>query len=240
MTKIIEHSQKSYLGSYVKLYHLDLSKFNQGHFYMVEGPEGGGTAHQVVFDEITYSPYDLVAEGFDVTSDGSLPRPRFSISNVGGVFTSLVIENNNLKGATLTRIKTFDRFLDDGDDPDPDATFGSDVYFLDKKIRDDEERIEWELASAMDRTGSTIPGRTMVRGFCDHVTRSWDPVAGDYDYSKATCPWDGDPFDRNGDSVASGADEVFSKKLDSCCKARFGTAELPFRGFPGVARVRKR
>lgn len=243
MTTIIQHSQGSELGEYIKLFHLDLSAFGETDFYFIPGPEGGGSAHSVTFDGQVYSPFDITADGFEMSGDGKLPRPTLTVSNVSGIFTPLLVAHKDLKGAILTRMRTFSKFLDDGSDPDPTARFADDVFILNKKTKDDGNIVQWECAALMDVEGARLPGRQIVRDYCDHTTRQWNGSA--YVYTNATCPWGTESgqeqaYDANGDPVADGS-EVFSKRLDTCCRPRFGqNAELPYRGFPGVARVRAR
>jgi lambda family phage minor tail protein L len=244
MTTIIQHSQGSALGDYIKLYHMDLTtKFGETDFFFIEGPEGGGTAHAVTFDGQLYSPFDCSATGFEVTGDGQLPRPTLTVSNASGIFTPLLIAYDDLKGATITRMRTFSKFLDDGSDPDPDARFADEVFIINKKTVDDGDMVQWELIAAIDVEGVIIPGRQITRDYCSHSTRVWTGSA--FDLTDATCPWGASPgqeqaYDVDGVATTDAA-EVFSKRLNSCCKARFGdTAELPYAGWPGVARVRAR
>lgn len=243
MTTIIQHSQQSELGEYVKLYHLDLSAFGETDFYFIEGPEGGGASHAVTFGGQVYSPFDISATGFEMDGEGKLPRPTLTVSNVSNIFTPLLVAHKDLKGAVLTRMRTFSKFLDTGSDPDTDARFADDIFILNKKIKDDGEVVQWELAAAMDVEGAVLPGRQIVRDYCDHTTRQWNGSA--FVYTNATCPWgtgvgQTQAYDKEGNTCAA-ADEVFSKRLDTCCRVRFGqNAELPYRGWPGVARIRAR
>lgn len=243
MTTIIQHSQQSELGEYVKLFHMDLSMFGESDFYFTPGPEGGGAAQSATFGGQVYSPFDIVASGFDVSGDNKLPRPTLTVSNVSGIFTPLLVAHDDLKGAIVTRMRTFSKFLDDGSDPDTSARYADDIFIINKKITDDDEVVTWELAALMDVEGARLPGRQIVRDYCDHTTRQWNGSA--FVYTNATCPWGTEPgqtqaYDRDGNTTTA-ANEVFSKRLDSCCRARFGNdAELPYRGWPGVARVRAR
>lgn len=231
-----EHVQRFDLGQEVTLYELDLTEFGLGIVRFTPATEDNNTA--IGFGGETYAPHPMRAEGFELTSAGALPRPSLSVSNLDNSFTALVDQNDDLHGATLTRIRTYGRYLDDGDDPDGEQHLPLDIYTVVQKTEHTLERISWQCAAAMDQESVELPARTIVRDFCDHTVRRWDPVAAAYDYVNVTCPWVGAAKNENGAPCAP-ADEVFSKKLKTCCQARFGvSAVLPTRAFPGVSKIR--
>lgn len=236
---IREHVQRFDLGDEVTLFELDLTEFDLGIIRLspVGDDEAGGV---VLFGGQVYAPHPVRAEGFELTTAGSLPRPTFAVANLDNSFTALIEQNDDLHGAVLTRIRTYGRYLDNGAEPDGGAHLPLDVYTLSQKTGHTFEQITWQCCAAMDQEGVELPGRTIVRDYCDHDTRRWDPVAAAYDYTNVTCPYVAAPKDVNGDPCAP-EDEVFSKRLKTCCQARFGVnAVLPTRAFPGVARIRIR
>lgn len=242
MSKITEHVQRASLGAEVKLYQIDLSMFGEENLYLTPGDEGAVT-HAVTFDDQLYSPYPIKAEGFEVNVDGPLPRPTLTVANTSGILSGLVRNNDNFRGAQVTRLVTFAKFLDDGADPDPTAILSSDVFIIRRKVADNPARgvLGWELASVMDLVDTFLPNRTVVRDFCDHTYRVWDAENEVFDYSNATCRYDGEVYLDAQDQPCEASGDVCSKRLTGGCKARFGaTASLPFRGFPGVARYRAR
>jgi lambda family phage minor tail protein L len=179
----------------------------------------------------------MKAEGFEMTTRGAIPMPSVTISNLFGAANSLLEEFSGLLGAKLTRILTLRRFLDDGSSPDPNAFITRDVFVVSQKISHNAMAIVFKLASAMDQQGVQVPRRQIMRDYCSHVYRVWNPALGAFDYSKATCPYTGgayfDPL--NNPTIA---------QLDQCsrdingCKLRFGSAPLPAYFFPGVGRVK--
>lgn len=235
-----EHIQRSALGARIELFQIDLSLFGEDNLYLTPGDEGA-TSHALVHDGITYSPYPIKTEGFKVATSGPLPRPTMTVANASGILTALVRNNDNLRGATVTRLVTFDRFLDDGDDPDPTAILQRDEYVILRKAGDNPRRglLKFELGAAMDLDDTELPGRIVVRDFCDHSYRVWTGSA--FDYTNATCPYTGTTYLDASDTPCAASEDRCSKRLTGGCKGRFGaTAELPFRGFPGVARFRIR
>lgn len=229
-----QHVQKSALGARVVLWKLDLSLFGQSNMYVTGGPQGGSA---VSFGGQSYSPHPVRADGFEVAT-GKLPQPTWALANIDGILSPIVETYDDLIGATLTRIRTYDRYLDGGAEPNSAAKLPEDSWLLAQKMRDDHEVIQWKLVAMIDQEGVMLPGRQVVQDYCDHRVRRWNGSS--FDYTDATCPYVGTPRDIDG-NVTTGALEVFSKRLNTCCQARFGeTAALPTRAFPGVARVRQR
>ena len=237
MSKLTEHVQKFDLGKKVELYQLDLTIFNDQIVYWVAGDEGDTN---ITFQGFTYKPFPMKAEGFDTTSQGPLPKPTLTVSNASAIFTPLVNGYNGLRGATFRRIRTFERFLDGNIDPDPTAVLPIDEYIITKKTKHTKVMIQWEMSSILDVSEMQLPARQIIRDYCDQSYRVWNGTR--FDYSKATCPYtdEGALFNDKDQSVGDPANDKCGKRLSSC-RTRFGqTAVLPFRGFPGVSRIRVR
>lgn len=230
---IEQHVQSAALGRRVVLYQIDLTEFDLGELFLAPGTDGG----QVVsFGGQEYSPHPIMADGFEKTVSGSLPRPKIVVANLDNSFTALVEQNDDLQGAVVRRIRTYGRFLDSGEEPDGAAHLPIDLYQLSRKTKHTQQEIEWEMSALMDQEGVLLPGRVMVRDYCDHRYRRWNGAS--FDYENVTCPYVGTAyFDESGASTTAPFDRC-SKRLSDGCKLRFGsTAVLPFRGFPGLARV---
>lgn len=231
-----EAQQATFLDAKVELWTLDLTPLDGAllHFSL-----GQVDDQPVAFAGKTYPPIPIEADGFEWSGQGPMPTPRLRISNINLVMSGLVQEFRDLVGATVTRLRTLERFLDGQPTADPTAHWPLDVYRVERKLGQNKQAIEWELAAAMDQEGRKVPGRQVTR-LCDQRYRVWDPATAAFDYSRATCPYVGaQSYDRFGNTVISGADDICSKQLEGGCKVRFGEeAILPFRGFPGVARVR--
>ena len=76
----------------------------------------------ITFGGFTYTLYPIEAEGFERGSEGTMPTPTIKVSNVLGGVSSILQEYNDLVGATVRRIRTFRKFLDDMPTADPDCT----------------------------------------------------------------------------------------------------------------------
>jgi len=237
MSKLTEHVQKSDLGKKVEFYQLDLTVFGDQIIYWVAGDEGDSN---ILFQGFTYKPFPMRAEGFDMKSDGPLPKPTLTVSNASAIFTPLVNSYNGLRGATFRRLRTFERFLDTGIDPDATAVLPIDEYFITKKTKHTKTLIAWEMSSVLDVGEMQLPARQIIREYCDQSYRVWNGSR--FDYSKATCPYTDEAalFNDKDQPVGDPANDRCGKRLGSC-RLRFGQSNpLPFRGFPGVSRIRVR
>lgn len=182
----------------------------------------------VVWKGISYTALPVEALGFDVTTRGSLPRPRIRMANVGGLLSALVMANNDLIGCKITRRRTFARYLDavnfsSGVNPtaDPTQQMLDDVWYVDRKMSENKYQVEWELASAFDLQGVMLPYRQVIQNSCPWAYRS------------PQCGYIGTAyFDGNDAPCVVGLDTC-GKRLSSC-RVRFVNVDIPFGGFPGA------
>lgn len=200
---------------------------------------GGGIAYfhagtnklqqPVIWQGKTYSALPIEADGFNVLTKGSLPRPRMRVANINGLFSAQVAQFDDLIGCKLTRKRTFAKYLDavnftGGINATADANqyLADDIWFVDRKVSENRYIIEWELASAFDVQGVMLPFRQVIQNSCSSKYRS------------AECGWTGGYFDKY-DHACAQASDYCAKNLSSC-KARFGSGNLPFGGYPGAHR----
>lgn len=185
----------------------------------------------IVWQGISYAPLPIEATGFEWSGKGQLPRPKIKLANADGLFGALVNQYLGLLGAKITRHKTLAKFLDavnfsGGVNPtaDPTQSLPDEIYFIDRKAVENPVYIEFELASAFDLPGVTLPRRQFVANTC-----AWR-------YRGAECGYAGAAsYDMND---APAAIDACGKRLSSC-KLRFGAyAVLPFGGFPGSGMLR--
>lgn len=175
-----------------------------------------------------YQPYPVEASGFDITAKGVLPRPHIQVANINGLLSALVAANADLVGCTFTRKRTFVKYLDAVNFAgglnayaDPNQHLTDDLWFIDRKLSENRYIIEWELASAFDLQGIRLPYRQVIQNSCP------------WQYRSAECGWAGSYFDLNNLPTTIRANDFCAKHLSSC-KARFGTGNIPFGGFPGA------
>lgn len=219
-------------SSLVSLYALDASAIGGAVYYFTPMTDGG---KPVVFNGITYYPLPVEITGMEVTGDGRLPRPRMRVGNVLLTFVGLVNACNDAVGAKVTRLRTFAKYIDGHSAADANAQFPADVFYIEQKISQNKELIEWELVTPLDIGNMMIP-RFQAITYCQHRYRIY--VAGELSYDYATCPFNGERYFTAAGEMTSADKDVCGKKL-SDCELRYPLAsdQLPFKGFPGVGQV---
>ena len=149
----------------------DVQRFHAGSNKLSNG--------DIVWQGNTYQKFPCQAEGFEFDgSSKSIPRPIFTISNVLGTVTTLfatvnaVTANNDLNGAKFTRIRTLARYLDAANftggtnpfgTPDPTQELPQEIYFIDRKVVENREIVQFELAAELDLINLELPKRIVTR-----------------------------------------------------------------------------
>ena len=151
--------------------------------------------------------------------------------------------------AKVTRIKTMKKFIDavnffdqvyiyqdgntavtQGNDTlvlaahgtgDETARFPDEDWYIDRISSENQQAVEFELASKLELTNVLLPGRTVV----EHCP---------YRYRGPDCGYQGGPVATEADVATSNASEDRCGKKVSSCRLRFANTTLPFGGFPGA------
>lgn len=156
-------------------------------------------SQNVVWQGNTYQRYPIKVSGFEYNGTGQFPRPKIQISNLMSAITTIVLENDDLLGAKVTRKRTLAKFLDavnfpGGVNPSEDDTaeFEDDIYFIDRKSNEDRDVVEFELASSADLVNVKLPNRQIVQNVC-----VWK-------YRGAECGFTGAPlYNKNDELITS-------------------------------------
>lgn len=197
-------------------------------------PGTNGLTQNVVWGGNTYIRFPIDISGFEFNGQGQFPRPRLKVSNALSAITTLLLAYSDFIGAKVTRKRTLYRYLDavnfpGGVNPDADSStyFSEDIYYVDRKVSEDRDMVEFELASALDLVGVFLPRRQLIQNVCP------------WRYRGTECGYAGSSyFDINDNSVSTLAQDKCGKRLSSC-RARFGENNpLPFGGFPTCGLVR--
>jgi len=227
MSSFSEEIQSLSPTALIELFVLDLSSTaSGGQLYFHAGTNE--LSQPVVWQGNTYNPWPIQCSGFDVTTQGALPRPKMSVANTDGLFSGEVAANDDLLGCMVIRKRTFARFLDavnfqnGNPDADPTQHADDDSWFIDQKTSENRYVLEFDLASVFDLMGIQLPYRQVLKSAC-----SWR-------YRGPECGYIGPSFDRFDQPSTPLADSC--AKLLSSCKVRFGTNPLPYGGFPGATR----
>jgi lambda family phage minor tail protein L len=205
----------------IELFELELNVTQHGvaDVYRFHAGTNLNSNGELVWAGQNYQRFPVEAEGFEYSGNGQLPRPKVRCSNILGTITALLLSlPNGLEGAKVTRIRTLARYIDGANfpgginpygTPDPTAEFPREIYYVDRKVAETRDVVEFELAASFDLAGVRAPKRQCIANICQWV------------YKSAECGY-------------TGGLPTCDKTLDAC-KAHFGaTAELPFGSFPGI------
>ena len=121
----------------------------------------------IVFNTQSYEPLPVKVTGFNKTTKGTLPRPKFEIANTNSAISALLILYNPLH-AELLRIKTCKKFLDKENftnpgshtTADPTAIFeADDRWYVDRVVNENPITVVFELTGKIDMTNLRLPKR---------------------------------------------------------------------------------
>ena len=148
----------------------DVSRFHSG--------VGMNSNASIIWQGNTYDKFPIIAEGFEYTGKGTLPRPTLTVSNILGTITALMATANattpfnDLQGAKFIRHRTMVQFLDAANFPANQNPFGTpssttelpqEIYFIDRKVIENREIVQFELASVLDLNNIRCPKLQVTR-----------------------------------------------------------------------------
>ena len=192
MSELFENLLTSSPFAIIELFELQLETAihgsNETHRFF-SGVNQKTTTGQIVFGGNTYIALPVEADGFEFKGDGTLPRPTLRIANTNSFVSAVLLSvnettpGNDLTGAKFTRIRTLSRFLDAENfdsnanpygTPDPTEATGQmpkEVYYVDRKVSENRDLVEFELASVFDLEGVTAPRRLALDNICQWTYR---------------------------------------------------------------------
>lgn len=215
-SSVFEHLISSSPYAIVELFEIELSQTIHGSdetYRFHNGVNQKTTAGDVIWRGNTYYALPIEADGFEYAGNGQLPRPTIRVANLlGSISTVLASVNeitfgNDLTGAKVTRIRTLSRFLDAENfpgDTNPygtpsDTEFPREIYYVDRKVTENRDLVEFELAAAFDLAGVRAPKRQCIANLCQ------------WEYRSAECGYTGtNYFDENDIPLNSVAATNFS------------------------------
>jgi lambda family phage minor tail protein L len=212
----------------IPLYILDLKPIGVNAEYQFCN-EKNTALQDVKFQGRTYIALPIEADGFEMTGgSGRPPTPTLTIANVAGTITSLMLFNEDLRGAKVWRKRTLAKHLDGGSQPNGYKEFAPDIYYVERKSSETRLAVTFELKSAIEYgLGAKIPRRQLFFNQC-----LWR-------YRSSECSYAGPPVaDINDNPTSNPALDQCGKRVKSC-QMRFGQYEpLPYGGFPGIDQFR--
>lgn len=180
----VSELQKIAPSSVIELFVLELNVLQHGvsdiyRFHAGSNMNGNG---DVIWAGNAYLRFPIEADGFEYNGNGQLPRPKVRVSNIFGTITAILLSlPSGLEGAKLTRIRTLARYIDGVNfpgntnpygTPDPTAEFPREVYFIDRKVAEARDLVEFELAAAFDLAGVRAPKRQCIANICQWEYKS--------------------------------------------------------------------
>ena len=145
----------------------------------------------IFFNSQEYFAAPIQITGYEISAKGSPPRPKMSVTtdpeglpqevkNRITFIKTAIRDLDDLVGSKVTRIRTFTKYIDnsnfydadgnllssivnppEGFDPDPNAQFPPDIYFVDRKSAETVNVLELELASPFDTQDLKLPARVV-------------------------------------------------------------------------------
>lgn len=157
----------------LNLFVLDLSPIGiPTQYYFVDGTSCN--FQPIIFGGTQYIPFpvQLTEQGYD--GQGGIIRPKLTVSNVNGFISNLLLQNQDLVGANIIWTRVFARFIDAANypggispyTPDPTAAYAPEIYYINRKNKENQQLVEWELATAFELDGRRLPSRTCLANIC--------------------------------------------------------------------------
>lgn len=148
-------------SGFVELFTLDCTSLGGSIYRFTNHPSSAGGP--VYFGGNAFNPVPIASDGWDFSSTGTPPKPKLTISNANKTFLAAVLSLGDIVGASVTRVRTFAKYLDDGASPDSTKYIGPEVYIVEQKTGHNNEFIQWQLTSILDRFGMRLPRRQVLK-----------------------------------------------------------------------------
>lgn len=180
----------------LELYELNASSIGGEVLYFHDGSTNN--FKNIVFNGITYTAFPVKLEGFEYDGKGSLPRPKLKASNIKGFVSAYILNGDSLIGAKFIRRRVFARFIDSVNftngvnpygTPDPTAAYPDDIFYINRKITENRDYVEFELGTPLEIDNVKLPRRQIFAHICG------------FKYRESPCPYSGAPVaDKNNNS----------------------------------------
>jgi lambda family phage minor tail protein L len=185
---------------------------------------------QLIWKGKRYIPFPITIEGYEMASRGTLPKPKMTFANhvqnayYNTFFTQIKSQIRNIGdiiGLKILRRRTFLKYLDavnfksnggiinDDDfqiDPDNNAELAADIYYIDRKLKENKNVLEYELSSILDLENIKLPLRTLYSTSC-----SFDYRGEGCEYSETLNPYT--TRKNQGKPIANDKDELITDLL---------------------------
>lgn len=157
----------------ISLFLLDLTPIGVNEvLYFHDGANGNFSS--VVYAGQPYMPFPIMMDKFAYQGDGQVPRPTLAVSNINGFVSQYLLQNQDLIGTKVTRRRVFARFLDAVNfpngvspyTPDANAAYPDEIFYINRKVNENRQVVQFELATAFELDGVKLPSRPMLALIC--------------------------------------------------------------------------
>lgn len=213
----------------LELFDIDFTKFGGDVYHFCNQTNELG--QPIVWQGVTYLPYPISADGFELKNTGASNRPNITLSNLYGLVTAVVEDYQGGVGAVVTRRQVYAQHLDAANfakgnpNADPNQQLVS-RYVIERYSSLNSQSATFELAVPSETDGVMLPRRIIVANTC-----GWT-------YRGDGCGYTGHPVADEFDQPTNDPKKDKCSKCLQGCRARFGRkAVLPFGGFVGVDKL---
>ena len=195
--------------------------------FILETPDGNQyftNYHENVWFSDRDSPYTrrqytklpIEFSGFEHRAEGAYARPQATFSNVLRTLPNLT-DPDNLIGRKLTRRKTLETYLpaqSSGDGPAP-TELPQQIFIIDRITEENNITITFELTTAFDLEGVTVPNRYILGNVCSWLYQGRAPDRASGVEALGACKWRKDNTLKNDSSFVVAFDSNNRVLLDS-------------------------
>jgi len=169
-TSVSQEIQKLEPSALIELYELTYTSTVNGIDTVIRYHAGTNEIKtDIVFGGNSYSAVPAQVTGFDKTTQGTLPRPKFKVANVDNALSAFIQLYNPLQGQ-IQRIQTHKKFLDavnftSGSNATADSSAivtTDDIWYIDRISAENPEFVEFELSPKINLQNLRIPRRQIT------------------------------------------------------------------------------
>ncbi len=158
----------------------------------------------IVFNGISYTPFPISMSDMSLDGKGSVPRPKITVSNINGFVSALLLQNQQLNGATITRRRVWAKFIDAINfpggvspySPNPTAAYPDEPWIVNRKVTENPQFVTWELTSPIALQNVKLPRRQIIANICAAPVKYRD---------MGTCGYNGLPVADNANRTFAGS-----------------------------------
>jgi lambda family phage minor tail protein L len=151
--------------------------------------------NQIIWQGKRYVPFPILIEGFEMMARGTLPKPKLTFASQNQIeaydnfFTQIkntIRSIGDIIGLEIIRKRTYLKYLDAVNfksyggiinddnfiiDPDPYAQLNPDIFYVDRKLKENKNILQYELSSILDLENIRLPLRTLYSEACSFEYR---------------------------------------------------------------------